>query len=194
MKKIGTGTILIAVAALICVVAIAYILFALPAIRNEEDLLRTEMKIQEKDIAEIESAKGGQAELDSVIASMKERVEEREKAMEVTPDAIERNINEILGSLNISGSIELGSNNILAEAGEYAPEIRTQDLIVAFTCDRAGGETAMQLMEAIPNARLTVTAFIFEEGDEGEAVGNWMLSARLYYYEKGDGSETTADE
>jgi hypothetical protein len=194
MKRIGTGTMLIIAAVLICAVAILYILFALPAIQAEEDLLRTELKIQEKDIAEIEDAKGGEAELDSVIASMKERIEDREGAMTVTPATIERSIDEILGSLNIAGSVASGDNNILTEAGEYVPEIRVQELTVTFNCDRTGGETVMQLMEAIPDARLTVTTFIFDEDEEGDTGGSWRIGARLYYYEERDNTETAADE
>jgi Tfp pilus assembly protein PilN len=187
------GALLIAAAALICIVAVCYIVFALPAIQAQEDVLRMEMKAQEKDIAEIEETRSGAEQLDANIESMKERIAQREQAMTATPDTIAQSIGEILTSLNIAGTVTKGDNNIVIAASEYVLEIRVQDLNINFSCDRASGETVMQLMEALPDARLAVTGFIFEERDDG-AGGAWTVNAKLYYYEEGDNLEATGTD
>jgi seryl-tRNA synthetase len=183
MRKNNTGKLLIAAVVLIIAAAAAYMLLALPAIQAKEEGLRAEIKVQEKALAEITEASGNEQVLASDISSMKERIDARGKTLSADPKKVEQDITGILASLNIqSPTVTLGADEQLSPPGSYVPEIRTADINIRFTCDRLGGETAMQLMEAIPDAKLVITAFIFEEGDGQVLTGSWIVNAKLYYF------------
>ena len=190
------------VAAIIFIIALAAAVFlwqliAVPVFAERERLIRSENAAFEKDIAEIGDMGGNAAELEKRMDDARNRIAEKYSGRAETTQTVSDRIRLICAEAGIDPvGIDIGKEQLLSPAGTFVPALYFAEVAILFEGMDDAGAAVIRGLENSRTADFEVTAFVYrnipayeeeEEEEEEESTeesrGEWLISAKFYYYE-----------
>jgi len=172
-------------------------LLAVPGFSEKERMVRSENAVFEKDILEIEAMEGSTAELENKIYDAESRISEKYSSRSRTAEDIAGHITDLCEKAGIKNvKIDIGKSQVLSPAGIHVPALNTADVTILFEGMDGKGSAVIRNLENSRTADFEITAFVYryipavntddedeESSDPGRGRGEWLVTAKLYYYD-----------